>query len=452
MTDQPDGLGWFRQLVDPAERLKSLLKLEAIGFERDLRGIPIGRMPISKMNEYVKSGKLTAEQVSSMKKGLEDFVNLQRKTSDTGVVLDSQPYLNKSDTGTATSSIYEWGLDLLSGDPASLEELGKAINRLATDMALIMGTDVILTGRDGEGSRALSEDKSRNLYLNANSILVDIAEAVDRDIIEPIWALNGLPDELKPSASVEDVAFKDAQTMAQTLADMADSGAVLAPDDPAFDIIRDLMGLPPMEPIDPAMMAAMQGQPDPDADPSMKSDPNDPTASKRAWVQKLQPRPLYVQRKLINAGEVIAWAKSQGLKSTLPADDMHVTVLFSRSPVDPLKMEADWNHDDDGQMVVQAGGPRAVEMLGEEAIVLLFFSEGLKWRHSRMIEAGASHDYPEYQPHITLTYQAPDDLDLSKIEPFQGKLIFGPEIFSDLDLDWKDKISEKGGEALGPHR
>ena len=265
LTDFPDGMGWFRQLVDPAERMKSLLNLEAIGFERDLRGIPIGRAPVSKLNEMVKSGQLTDAQVTSMLNGLKDFVSLQRRTSETGLVLDSKPYENKTDTGINQSSIMHWGMELLTGEPGSLEELGLAINRLATDMALIMGTDVILTGRDGEGSRALSADKSRNLYLNANSILIDIAECVNRDIVAPIWALNGLPEELRPTAKVEDVSFKDVETMAKTLADMADAGAVLAPDDPAFDAIRDLMGLPHGEPLDTAMMLAMQGKPDPNA-------------------------------------------------------------------------------------------------------------------------------------------------------------------------------------------
>ena len=46
------------------------------------------------------------------------------------------------------------------------------------------------------------------------------------------------------------------------------------------------------------------------------------------------PRTLYVSRKLLNAKAVIAWAKSQGFETTLPAADMHVTIAFSQTPVD----------------------------------------------------------------------------------------------------------------------
>lgn len=155
-----------------------------------------------------------------------------------------------------------------------------------------------------------------------------------------------------------------------------------------------------------------------------------------------QPRPLYVQRKLLNAAPLIAWAKANGFTTTLAADDMHVTVLYSRTPVDPMKMGESWSGDDKGRITVKPGGPRAIERLGESAVVLLFASWELESRHRSMIEAGGSHDFDSYQPHVTLTYEAPDDLDLEALKPFTGALEFGPELFEPLDLDWKRNIQE----------
>lgn len=163
---------------------------------------------------------------------------------------------------------------------------------------------------------------------------------------------------------------------------------------------------------------------------------------RRAEANDAKPMPLYVQRKLLNAAELIAWAKEQGITSTLAADDMHVTVLYSRNPVDPIKMGETWSGDEKGNLTIKPGGPRAVERLGENAVVLLFASSELIWRHRSMVEAGASHDYDEYQPHVTLTYEAPADLDLETIKPFSGKLLFGPELFEPLDLGWKEKVVE----------
>ncbi len=53
-------------------------------------------------------------------------------------------------------------------------------------------------------------------------------------------------------------------------------------------------------------------------------------------------RPLYVSRHVENADEIITWAKSVGFDTTLPAEDMHVTVCYSKEPVDWLQLD----HDD----------------------------------------------------------------------------------------------------------
>lgn len=167
------------------------------------------------------------------------------------------------------------------------------------------------------------------------------------------------------------------------------------------------------------------------------------------WLADATPRPLYVQRKLLNARDLIAWAKENGFASTLEASDLHVTVLYSRAAVDPMKMGRDWREDEKGQLIVRPGGPRVIERLGENAVVLRFASPDLEWRHRDMVEAGGSHDYPEYAPHVTISYAVPDGVDLDALKPFNGELRFGPEIFEALDLDWKSKIVEDGGAPTG---
>lgn len=156
-----------------------------------------------------------------------------------------------------------------------------------------------------------------------------------------------------------------------------------------------------------------------------------------------QPRPLYVQRKLLNGTDIIGWAKKQGFTSTLSADDLHVTVLYSRQPVDPMKMGQAWGEDENGNLRIKPGGPRAIERLGENAVVLLFPSWDLQSRHRDMVEAGGSHDFDEYHPHITISFEVPADMDLTAVKPFTGALEFGPELFEPLDLDWKRKVTEE---------
>lgn len=162
----------------------------------------------------------------------------------------------------------------------------------------------------------------------------------------------------------------------------------------------------------------------------------------RQQANDAKPRTLYVSRKLLNADEFIAWATGQGFETTLDADDLHVTVALSREAVDWMKVGENWTSGPDGKLTVVPGGARLVEPLGDKgAIVLLFNSSELAWRHMAIREAGASWDWPEYQPHVTITYQA-GALDLSKVEPYRGKLVFGPEIFAELDDDWTSKVRE----------
>lgn len=155
------------------------------------------------------------------------------------------------------------------------------------------------------------------------------------------------------------------------------------------------------------------------------------------------PRSLYVRRDLLNWGEVDAWAKKQGFKVTV-GKAMHVTLIHSRAQVDWVKVGSDyWGGDDDGKLTVPPGGARIVEPLGDKgAIVLLFNSSPLAYRHESLKEAGAQSDFPEYQPHVTITYDRPEGLDLRAIEPFRGKLEFGPEIFEEVDDNWSSNIRE----------
>jgi uncharacterized protein len=151
------------------------------------------------------------------------------------------------------------------------------------------------------------------------------------------------------------------------------------------------------------------------------------------------PRTLYVQRKLLNAAEFIKWAKSQGFDTVTAPDDLHVTVAYSKTAIDWMKIESeDWNQEKDGTLEIAPGGVRIVEALGDKgAVVLLFTSSRLSWRHEQIMRAGASHDFPDYQPHVTISYSAPADLDLSTVEPYRGALRFGPELFEVQSDGWR---------------
>lgn len=159
-------------------------------------------------------------------------------------------------------------------------------------------------------------------------------------------------------------------------------------------------------------------------------------------LQDAAARTLYVSRKVLNAGAIIDWAKAQGFETTLPAEDLHVTVAYSKTPVDWMAVAQAWTNKPNGNLTSSAGGPRMVEQFGEGAIVLLFNNTELTWRHQDILDAGASWDWPDYQPHITFTYQ-PGSVDLDQVEPYRGVIELGPEIFEEITPSWSDDLKEE---------
>lgn len=147
-------------------------------------------------------------------------------------------------------------------------------------------------------------------------------------------------------------------------------------------------------------------------------------------------RSLYVCRMVLNAEEILAWAKSQGIPNLMPADQLHVTLIYSTAALDWMKISAPWcmNSSGDGSMTVPPGGARLIDKMGN-ALALLFNSTELQWRNADIRQAGASSTYPDYQPHISLAYDLPNGFDFSEIEPYRGKIELGPEIFEEIKGD-----------------
>jgi hypothetical protein len=157
-------------------------------------------------------------------------------------------------------------------------------------------------------------------------------------------------------------------------------------------------------------------------------------------LAKTAPKTLYVQRRLLNGDAVLAWARSQGIESTLPPEDMHATIAFSRALVDWSQLTPDPHQ----LSIIEAG--REVHQFPARttpngALVLKFESAQLRKRWQEFKDAGASLDFPEYEPHITLTYSVPE-ANVTAIEPYRGPLVFGPEEFAEVNEGWANEIVE----------
>ncbi len=167
---------------------------------------------------------------------------MKSKLPETGLVLDSKTYMNRSDTGVAATANKQWDLELLEGSASNgLADIGKAIERIQEEIARVLSSEQQMLS--GGGSQALSKDKSANAYLAVNAAIGDVVDAANKDIIPFMWQLNGWDKKYAPKFSAEDVSDKDAQSIAATLKDMATAGATLSPDDPVTNDIRSMLGV-----------------------------------------------------------------------------------------------------------------------------------------------------------------------------------------------------------------
>ena len=244
LNDSPEGLGLFRHVVDAATRLIRYEQLEGFGYETDLRGVPVVKAPYADLQRQVASGEITQEEMNAIVEPMQTFIKKHIKNPQLGVIIDSMPYFSEGDTSENVSSVTKWAIDLLQGTAgAAQQEIAKAIERLNQEIARILGVEGLLLGSTKVGSQALSKDKSHNFALIVDSTLEELGENYEKSIVDTLWNLNGWPDDLKPALKPEATARQDINEITQALADMANAGAPLMPDDPAINDVRDLLGI-----------------------------------------------------------------------------------------------------------------------------------------------------------------------------------------------------------------
>ena len=281
LSDNPEGTGLLRHVVEAATRLSRYEVLEGIGFEADLRGVPVARAPLALLLDKVNNGQLTNEQYTSLIQPLKDFLANHTKNPKLGMLLDSMTYASQDESGSPSSNKM-WDMEILNVNSSSQEAVASSIDRITREIARVLNVEGLLLGGDGKGSLALSKDKSNALYLVVDSTLNEIREGFQRDIVRPLWKLNGFDEALMPQLSTEAIQFRDIEQITSALTDLANAGAPLAPNDPAINEVRELMGLSPAPEEDDLDMSLTPEEPE-EADvemevPSIEGEENDPNS------------------------------------------------------------------------------------------------------------------------------------------------------------------------------
>ena len=243
LHDSPEGLGLFRHLVEPVKQLERYEQLEGYGFESDLRGVPIGYAPLAEIREAVNNGELDDAEAKKVTDALGTFLSDHIATVNRGLMVDSAVYRGDNADGETVGSAPKWAVELLSANVGTITENAAAIERKNREIARVLGVEQLLLGATSTGSLALSEDKTHAFQQLCESVLNEIREAVERDLVGPLWELNGWPEEMMPEIVTEVPRHRDPLEMAQALQSLATSGAVLESDDPVINDLRAMMGV-----------------------------------------------------------------------------------------------------------------------------------------------------------------------------------------------------------------
>lgn len=269
LTDHPEGIGLLRHIARATTRLKSFEQIEEVGFESDLRGIPIAYGPWKWIDQEVQAGRMAEAEKTRFRKPMLDFVRGHIRNKSTGMLLDSETY-RSNDEAQTPSSVRKWEAELLRGESQAFEPMAGAIMRLNQEIARVLGVEHILLGADGSGSLALSKSKVGTFYLTVMSTQSELVEIMERDWLGPIADANGWDKSVIPDLATEEVRDEDIEQITTALESLAHSGVVLSPEDEAVVECFEMLGLTPPDPMlrdQTPLSPAPDPQLDPNADP-----------------------------------------------------------------------------------------------------------------------------------------------------------------------------------------
>lgn len=219
----PEGRSILRNAYEPWYYSRNLRRIEAIGVERDLAGLPVAHVP-----PELLSSNATADQVAILAAITQIVTNIRRDEQE-GVVWP----LQYDDKG---NPLYK--LELLSSGGQRQFDTDKIIQRYDGRMAMSVLADFILIGHESVGSFALTRSKT-NLFTVALGAFLDIIAGITADgqptgvvntyAIPRLLRLNGMIPAGRgmPMLVHDDVEPVDLAALGEYISKLAGAGFVL---------------------------------------------------------------------------------------------------------------------------------------------------------------------------------------------------------------------------------
>lgn len=220
-------------------------EMEAIGFSRDLRGLPVFKAPI----EFF-SDDATQDQKDFLDEIRRIIRNLQAN-EEAGILMPTM----YDDTG---NQLFEFDLTNLQGGRDSA--IGEAIKRYENKMLMAFSADILKTGQDSVGSYALADSKTNLLSIGIHARLKEITDVFNKDLIPDTFRRNGWNEDgvRYPRIIHDDLDEFSLEELSKYIQRVVSVNAIEV-DKPLSDELRKRVGLgaaDPSAPLDDKLVAS----------------------------------------------------------------------------------------------------------------------------------------------------------------------------------------------------
>jgi hypothetical protein len=228
----PEGVSLLRTSYRAWYFKKRLEEFEAIGVERDLAGMPVGKVPA----DYLTAAKGTpqAKTVEAFKK----MVRGVRRDENEGLVLPSQ-----YDPDTK-QPLFDF--ELMSSGGTRQFDTNAIITRYEQRILMSVLADFILVGHQDTGSYSLHTDKTGIFRAALNAITKAIADTLNRYAVPRLFAVNGWKLDELPRFEPTNVDPPALDQLAAFISATAGAGMQWFPDPELEKYIREIARLPEM--------------------------------------------------------------------------------------------------------------------------------------------------------------------------------------------------------------
>jgi hypothetical protein len=228
----PEGLSLLRTAYRSWYFKKRLEEFEAIGVERDLAGMPVGKVPAHFL--LAEKGTPQAKTVDAFRK----MVRGVRRDENEGLVL---PIEYDPET---KQPLYEF--ELMASSGSRQFDTNSIIQRYEQRILMSVLADFILVGHEQVGTYSMHTDKTGIFRASLNAIVKAIADTLNRYAVPRLFEINGWKLDELPQFEPSNVDPPDLQQLAGFISATSGAGMQWFPDPELEKFMRDIARLPEM--------------------------------------------------------------------------------------------------------------------------------------------------------------------------------------------------------------